>query len=182
VAAGATEVADPGPARAPSPRELRDTVDHLAVDRLLARYADTVTRRAWDELAGFFRPDCVVRIDTVTRAPFELTGPAEVGEFIGGAVERFDFFEFVVLNSMVTLHADGDTDRATARMFMCEQRRSADDAAWSTAYGVYVDRLRRVDDQWWFAARSYRSLGRTGADGGVFPFPDLGPTAGGTGS
>jgi hypothetical protein len=168
------------PSLAPSPRELRDTVDHLAVNRLQARYADTVTRRAWDELGEVFLSDCVVRIDTVTRAPFELIGPVEVGDFIGTAVERFDFFEFVVLNSMVTLQVDGEPDRARARVFMCEQRRSVDDAAWSTAYGVYVDELRRVDDEWRFAARSYRSLGRTGADGGVFPFPDLGPTAGST--
>jgi hypothetical protein len=169
---GGPERTDPG--TAPGADELRDTVDHLAVNRLHARYADVVTRRAWDELAGLFLPDCVVHIDTVTRAPFELTGPAEVGAFIGGAVDRFDFFEFVVLNSLVDLGVGGDPDAASARLFMCEQRRNAADQEWSTAYGLYRDDVRRVDGSWWFAGRSYRSLARTGPDGAAFPFPDLG--------
>lgn len=158
----------------PSQRDLADTVDHLALGRLLARYADTVTRRAWPALAGLFLPDAEVHIDTVTRDPFTLTGPDAVGSFIGGAIERFDFFEFVVLNSVVDLGVDGDPDVASARVFMCEHRRTAEDGEWSTAYGLYLDRYRRVDGRWWFSGRRYRSLARTGADGGVFPFPGLG--------
>ena len=165
MAAGQAEVA---PGNEIDPALLRDTVDHLAINRLQARYADVVTRRAWEELAELFLPDAPVHIDTVTREPFQVTGPDELGTFIGGAVERFDFFEFVILNSVVTLSADDDADAAMGRMFMCEHRRAAADGEWTTAYGRYLDRYRRVDGRWWFDGREYRSMGRTGADGGVF--------------
>lgn len=157
----------------PNDDELRDLVDRAAVADLQARYADVVTRRAWDELAGLFLPDAPVHIDTVTREPFTVRGPEELARFIGGAVERFDFFEFVILNSRVELRREGDPDAAAARVFMCEQRRAASDGEWSTAYGLYRDGYRRLDGRWWFAARAYRSLARTGVDGGAFPFPDL---------
>ncbi|MFZ4517424.1 MAG: nuclear transport factor 2 family protein [Microthrixaceae bacterium] len=157
----------------PTDDELRDLVDRDAIRELQARYADVVTRRAWPELTGLFLPDAEVRIDTVTRDPFTVTGPGELGRFIGGAVERFDFFEFVILNSLVELRVGGDPDAAAARMFMCEQRRAAADGGWSTAYGLYRDDYGRLDGRWWFTGRSYRSLARSGADGGAFPFPDL---------
>lgn len=163
----------------PTDDELRDLVDRAAVLDLQARYADVVTRRAWDELTGLFLPDATIHIDTVTRDPFTVTGPGELGRFIGGAVDRFDFFEFVILNSLVELRDGGDPDAAAARVFMCEQRRVAADGGWSTAYGLYRDRYRRVDGRWWFADRSYRSLARTGEDGGAFPFPHLPPSPGG---
>ena len=157
----------------PDPELLQQTIDHLAINRLQSAYADTVTRRDWSTLDELFLDDAAVRIDTVTREPFDVVGPAALGEFIGGAVERFDFFEFVILNALVTLGAGGDPDAATARVFMCEQRRHAATEEWSTAYGLYLDRYRRVNGRWWIAERSYRSLARTGPDGGAFPFPDL---------
>jgi hypothetical protein len=150
-----------------------ETVDHLAINRLQSAYADTVTRRDWPTLSELFLHDAVLHLDTVTRDPMEVIGPAAIGEFIGGAVERFDFFEFVALNSLVTLAVEGDRDAASGRTFMCELRRNVSDGAWTTAYGLYRDRYRRVDGRWWFAGRDYRSLARTGEDGGVFPFPDL---------
>lgn len=148
--------------------------DHVAVERLLGRYADTVTRRAWDELGDLFLSDATVHIDTVTRPAFTVTGPTALGEFIGSAVARFDFFEFVVLN-VVTLPG-ADDDHVTARVHMCEQRRDAATGEWSTAYGRYLDRVVRTADGWRFEHRDYRSLGRTGADGAVFPHPDRGST------
>jgi hypothetical protein len=152
---------------------LHDTVDHLAINRLQAGYADLVTRRDWSALHDLFLPGATVVIDTVTRPAFECVGPGALGDFIGAAVERFDFFEFVVLNSLVTLRADGDPDAARARIFMCEQRRAVADQSWTTAYGLYQDTYRRVDGRWWVASRDYRSLARNGDDGGSFGIPDL---------
>jgi hypothetical protein len=147
-----------------------DTDDVVAIGRLQSAYADVVNRRAWSELHHLFLPDTTVTIDTVTREPFVLSGPDALGEFIGTAVERFAFFEFVVLNSHVQLGAEG-ADTARARMFMCEIRRDVETLDWSTAYGLYQDRYRRVEGTWRFEARGYRSLTRT--DGDVFPFPAM---------
>ena len=147
-----------------------ETDDVVAIGRLQSAYADVVNRRAWPELRELFLDDAGVHIDTVTRDPFELTGPGALGDFIGAAVQRFAFFEFVVLNSHVELGHDG-ADSARARMFMCEIRRDVDTLDWSTAYGLYQDRYRRDGSTWRFAGRRYRSITRT--DGEVFPFPTL---------
>lgn len=147
----------------------RTTDDVVAIERLQSAYADVVNRRAWAELARLFLPDAVVRIDTVTRDPFELVGPVALGGFIDGAVQRFAFFEFIRLNAHVETDLDGDPDAARCRLFMCEVRRDVGTLDWSVAYGVYHDRYRRTADGWRFARRDYQSLTRTGGDVAAFP-------------
>lgn len=152
----------------------------VSIHRLQSAYADVVNRRAWSELDALFAPDAVVHIDTVTRPAFDLVGAAEVGRFIGGAVERFEFFEFVRLNSHLVLDDDERPAAATGRLFMCEVRRDVGSLDWSVAYGVYHDRYELDAGRWRFGRRDYQSLTRT--DGEVFPFPhhlgaQMGPTA-----
>ncbi len=144
------------------------TDDVVAIERLQSAYADVVNRRAWSELRELFVPDALIRIDTVTRPVIEVVGPAQLGEFIGGAVERFAFFEFVRLNSHLELD-DDPPGTARGRLFMCEVRRDVGTLDWSVAYGVYRDRYVRDGVRWRFGRRDYQSLTRT--DGEVFPFP-----------
>ena len=144
-------------------------LEQLAIARLQSAYADVVNRRTWEELDPLFEPDAPIRIDPVTRETIELRGPEALGEFVGSAVERFAFFEFVILNSHVELPTDDAPDEAAARIFVCEVRRDVGTLDWSVAYGVYHDRYRRRDGRWRFARRDYQSLTRTGGE--VFPFP-----------
>jgi hypothetical protein len=146
-----------------------ETADVVSLWRLQSQYADIVTRRAWDELASVFLPDVTVEVDTVTASPHHLVGPDAFTAFVAPATDRFDHFEFVILNAVVDV--DGD-DTARGRIFMCEIRREAASGEWSTAYGLYQDRYRKVDGAWWFQTRRYRSLARTGATGGVFGIPE----------
>jgi hypothetical protein len=145
----------------------QETVDYVAITRLQSAYGDVVNRRAWDEFAGLFLPDAPVHIDTVTNPVVSATGPAELGRFIGGAVERFEFFEFVILNTVVDFFG---TDAARARVYMCELRQERESGRFTTAFGLYRDEYARVDGRWWFAKRRYQSLARSGR-GEVFPFP-----------
>lgn len=154
----------------PDVDELQDAVDYVAITRLQNAYADTVTRRAWSEFDDMFLAGAPVRVDTVTYPVIELAGPQAVGDFIGGAVERFEFFEFVPLSTRVELRAGGDADRATARLYICELRQDAASGHATQAFGVYQDEYRRVDGRWWFARRDYQSLARSGR-GEVFAFP-----------
>lgn len=148
-----------------------DTADVVALWRLQATYADIVTRRAWSELASVFTPDVTIEVDTVTSAALHLEGPDGFAAFVGPATDRFDHFEFVILNTVVDVEAS-DREAARGRIFMCEIRREVESSEWSTAYGLYQDRYRRVDGQWWIAQRRYRSLARTGSNEGVFGIPD----------
>jgi hypothetical protein len=145
-----------------------DSDDVVALWRLQASYADVVNRRAWSELADLFRPDAVLHLDTVTVPPQDFVGPGAVGSFIGTAIERFDHFSFVILNTVVDMTGH---DTARGRIFMCEIRHDAAGDEWTFAYGLYQDRYVRVDERWWFGARSYRSLARTGPQAGVFGLP-----------
>jgi hypothetical protein len=147
--------------------ELQETIDYVAITRLQNAYADVVNRRAWAEFDDLFVEDAPVRVDTVTNAVVDLRGPQEIGEFIGDAIERFEFFEFVVLNTRVSI----DAGTALGRVFMCELRQSADNGLFSRAFGVYHDEYLRIDGRWMFAARAYQSLARTGR-GEVFAFPE----------
>ncbi len=153
----------------PSPDELRFEFDHSAIDRLLRSYADVVNRRAWDDLADLFLPDAVVELDLVDREPLRFDGPREFAAFIGPAVARFDFFEFVILNAHTELAVHDDVDQATARVFMCEIRHHRDEG-FSTAYGLYRDSYARTASGWRFADRRYRSLARA-PEGPVFGLP-----------
>ena len=160
---------------------MSETDDVVALWRLQSRYADVITRRAWDELPELFGARTTVYLDTVTAPPRTLVGPSEFSEVISAAMARFDHFTFVILNSVVDLDeidATGDTG-ARGRIFMCEVRHEPDRDAWSTAHGVYQDRYVRIDGRWWFAERHYRSMARTGPDEVILGIPfDLAPLGG----
>jgi SnoaL-like domain len=150
-----------------------ETDDVVALWRLQSRYADIITRRAWPELDEVFLPDTTVHVDTVTAPPRTFVGPGELGTFVAEAIERYDSFNFVILNTVVEVDAP---DRAHGRMFMCEIRHDRESDTWPAAFGVYEDRFVRVDDRWWFAERHYRSMARTGPGGQILGLPaGLGP-------
>ncbi len=153
-----------------SPPSTTSTDDAVALGRLQSRYADVVTRRAWEELHDLFLSDAAVHIDMVTQAPMSFVGPGSLGEFIGAAIERFDHFAFVILNSVVEVDED-DADSAHGRMFMCEVRHETATDTWPIAHGVYHDHYARREGRWWFAERQYRSMARMGPQGVVLGVP-----------
>jgi SnoaL-like protein len=150
--------------------DLYRVVDEQVIRSLHHAYADVVNRRAWDELRDLFIADAPIIVDLRTGEPRRLTGPAALGEFIGNAVQRFDFFELALLSARVLLD-DSDRDHATGRMYMNEIRHEHALGRWSMAYGLYQDEYARTSDGWRFAARHYHSMARTGPDLEVFEFP-----------
>jgi hypothetical protein len=156
-----------------TPGSSSETDHYVAIRRLQSAYADVVTRRAWPELSELFLPDALVEVDTRHGEVVRFERPEALADFIGDALERFDFFEFVILNTRIEVGAGGDADRADGRMYMCELRTDRDTGRWNNAFGVYHDRYERRDRRWWFAHRRYHTLGRTGEerDLDVFEFP-----------
>jgi len=158
----------------PRPERIAETLDYVEIQRLQSAYADVVTRRAWSELTELFRPEARVEVDTRRDEVLVFDGPAALGAFISGAIERFGFFEFVILNTRVEVGVNGDPDAAAGRMYMCELRTDATSGEWTNAFGVYHDRYRRHDERWWFEHRTYHSLARTADEphlAEVFEFP-----------
>lgn len=150
----------------------QDTQAYVAITRLQSAYADVVTRRAWPELVPLFAPDASIRVDTMTRPVVELVGAMALGEFISGAIAKFELFEFVVLNTVVDIAGDGT---ATGRVYMVEIRQEREGGDWSNAFGLYQDRYVNDGGRWLFRERRYQSLARrVGSDpAAVFPMPSL---------
>ena len=149
----------------------QETIDYIAVNRLQHAYADIATRRAWAELDEIFVPDIPISIDLRDRDPLVFDSCDGFRGFVSAAVDRFEFFEFVLLNTRVYLEHDGDPDTAVARMYMSELRQDHAEHNWSVVYGVYLDRFRRIDDRWWFVSRNYSSLARPARSVEAFGFP-----------
>ena len=136
--------------------------DFLAIQRLQANYADIVTRRAWEELKQIFLADVTLQLDKRDGTPLVLQTPEAIGDFIRTSIEQFDFFEFVILNSVVDLGSP-DPRRAMARMYIVELRHSRDNGGRTNAFGLYRDTFVKQGDEWWFEGGSYRSAARTSA-------------------
>jgi hypothetical protein len=149
----------------------QETIDYVAVNRLQHAYADIATRRAWDELDEIFVPEIPISVELRDRDPYEFGNREAFKEFVSAAVDRFEFFEFVILNTRVYLEHEGDPDIAVARLYMSELRQDHAEHGWSVVYGVYHDRFRRIDGQWWFVSRNYSSLARPANDVVAFDFP-----------
>lgn len=150
------------------PAEIAEAVDHVGVTRLLAAYADAVTRRDWDAFDRLFLPDCVVTLDLVSRPALEIAGPDAMAEFVASAIERFEYFELVVLNSHVEMWPGGDRTAAAGRVFMCELRQLLGETRRTDAFGRYDDTYAKAGGRWMFAGRRYRSMARW-PEGVVFP-------------
>jgi hypothetical protein len=142
--------------------DVGEMADFIAIQRLQASYADIVTRREWSELEEIFVPDATVTIDVAEGTPLVLRTPAGVGAFIDTSIERFEFFEFVILNSVIEFGPVG-SGQATARMYMAELRQARDGGRRSTAFGLYRDTYVKDGDDWLIQERKYRSAARTSA-------------------
>ena len=158
---------------APTADELRDAVDEVAIRALISAYADVVNRRAWSELTDIVFVAAPITIDLRDRPAVEVVGPVALGEFIGGAIERFAFFEFVALNVRVELRIKGSVNHAAVRTYMCELRQDHDGTP-SRAFGLYQDQVVRIPAGWRFAARSYQSMGRGEYGLDLMPPPTFG--------
>jgi hypothetical protein len=144
--------------------------DYLAIRRLQDAYADVVSRRAFGELHDLFLPTAAVMIE-LPGGTREVTGPDDFGRFVGKRIAGLEFFQFVILNSVVD-HVDGDPDRAHARIHMCELRQDRAEGRLTVLYGLYRDEYARVDGRWWFAHRRFAPLALTHRELEVYGYPE----------
>ena len=146
--------------------------DQQRIRDLQSRYADICSRQKFDELPTLILPDANISLDLRGRS-LDFTGPEEIGDFIAASIEPFDFFQFLIRNSVVDVDESGET--ATGRLWMSELRHVRETGQWSTIFGLYHDRYVKVDGVWMIAARQYHSLARISHaldDCVVFDFPE----------
>ncbi len=146
--------------------------DQFQIRDLQARYADICSRRAFGELVDLILPDADIVLD-LRGTELSFHGPGEIGDFIAESLEDFDFFQFVIRNTVITIDDDGET--AAGRLWMSEMRRVKETSSWSTIFGVYHDQYLKADGSWMIAGRQYHSLARLShalESCDVFAFPE----------
>jgi hypothetical protein len=136
-----------------------DLAGYVAVTRLQRTYGDVCTRRAWAELPALCTPDSVFTFRFGGGAPAELSGAAGLQQFGAGAVERFSFYQYIVLNTVVSIAGN----RADARLGVLEIGVDRESGEWLEFYGHYDDVCTQVDGTWRFARRDYRLTARRAA-------------------
>jgi len=146
------------------------TLIDLAVMRLQRAYADIATRRAWPEIASLATPDARFSFDTRSGGVVEVVGAEAFGEFGARMTAHFSFYEYIPLNTVVTI---GTTATARGRSYSLEVCEDRDTRAWINVYGFYQDDYVLFDGTWRFARRHYQTLGRrTGDRLEAFPLQD----------
>ena len=146
-----------------------DDLVYLAIARLLGRYADIATRKAWPEFPPLATPDARFTFDTA-RGVVEVVGPDAFAEFGAQSLEGFTFYEYIPLNHVVQVDS---AEAARGRVYSFEVGEQRDRGAWATFYGLYHDDYVCVDGAWRFASRHYQALARrTNHDLEWFPMRD----------
>ena len=146
-----------------------DALAYLDIMRLQRAYADIATRRAWPEIAALAIPGARFSFDTRSGRVVELAAEA-LGEFGARATAQFSFYEYIPLNTVVTIDAAGT---ARGRSYALEVGEVRDTREWINFYGFYHDDYVRQDGAWRFARRQYQTLARrTGDRLEAFPLQD----------
>lgn len=147
-----------------------DALAYLAIMRLQRAYADIATRRAWPEIAALATPDARFSFDTRSGPVIEVVGAKALGEFGAKATGSFSFYEYLPLNTVVTIGTTGTAQGRSYSLELCEDR---DTREWINFYGLYHDDYALFDGTWRFARRQYQTLGRrTGDRMEAFPLQD----------
>ena len=138
-------------------RELREWLDRLAIQDLINRYCDAVTRADWDQCEAVFAPDAVWESPLGPR--FESRAA-----FLEGMrrTTSNDLFIQTPHSSVITLTG---SDRAKATTTLHELFRGvvpADSKLGEAGaeinidqYGIYYDDLARIDGEWKFTRRVF---------------------------
>jgi hypothetical protein len=147
-----------------------DSQAYLAITRLQSRYADIVTRRAWDEMGEIATGDARFTFDLRIGEPLVFIGPVALATFGAGATAGFSFYEYLPLNTVVDV--TGPT-AATGRFYSLEIGVEKASGRWTEFYGLYHDDYVVDGGRWRFAARAFQTVSvRSGTEVDSYPFTE----------
>jgi len=139
--------------------------DVLAIQRVVADYADAVCRRDEAAWSATWAPDCVWEL---TDGRSSQGRPATVALW-REALARYPWVAQVVTGCLVDVADRAET--ATASTYILELNRLLDGSG-ALHLGQYSDTLARADGRWSFTSRRLHLLYRGPLDpGDVMPFP-----------
>jgi hypothetical protein len=149
----------------------RELLAHVAITRLQGRYADIASRQAWAEMRSIVLADATFSFDLGAGDVLTFVGPDELAAFGARACERFAFYQYIPLNTVVTLTA---RNRASGRSYALEIGVDKASGEWTEYYGLYHDDYAVDHDEWRFARRHFQTVARRG-EGRTPTFPPTPP-------
>lgn len=148
-----------------------EAADIIAIQHLVAGYAEAVSRGDVDEAVAGYAPDGVLSSPTTADA----VGPLAVADVIKSTTAGLEIVFQTVHLGLVRV----DGDRAFGRFPITEWARRSSDGRGIQFLGVYDDEYVRLDVGWRFMRRRLvpRTIGKPeGLTGRVVPFDGLGPS------
>ena len=136
-----------------------NTADVLAIQRLLADYADAVATRDQTAWAATWTDDCVWHLSGGRSS----VGLVDTVALWVSAIARYPWVSQLVTNTMIDL--DGD-DTAHGRCTILEINRVVDGSG-AMHVGSYDDRYRKSQGRWQFAERRLHLMYRASLDPGT---------------
>jgi len=130
-----------------------DAETYTAIQQLQRSYADIATRMAWDEAGSVLAPDIHITFNTSSGAVYEIDGLAAYAEF-GANMTGFVFYEYLPVSFVVSPDPDGTLVGRTYSLEVAEN----DAGDWLEFYGQYDDTYAKVDGEWRFTRRIYRTV------------------------
>jgi hypothetical protein len=138
------------------------SVECHAIEQLIHRYSDAVTRADWDQHEGVFAADAIIEV--ASPFDFRAEGARAIREQTSAGSARLDFLIHRVDSVVVELL---DADHAQATSTIHEMGRgpapglSGDQAdTWLNweQYAIYYDDIARIDGAWKFTHRYCQPL------------------------
>jgi len=148
--------------------ELRRWIDRQAVEDLIHRYSDAITRADWDQHEAVFAPDAVIEV--ASPFDFRAEGAREIRRQTSEGSARLEFLIHRV-DSVVIRFVDPEHAQATSTIH--EMGRGvlpgfsgtdADTALSWEQYGVYYDDVVKIGGEWKFARRFCQPIYYVGSD------------------
>jgi len=121
--------------------------DHFAIQDVISRYTNAVTRRDWGGIAATFSPKATWEVVGGPH-PFRVEG-AGLGEGLKQGIETTSCL--IQLISPPAIEINGD--RATAHCNIHEFGEMLDRKSHFEASGLYDDVLTKIAGRWYFASR-----------------------------
>jgi hypothetical protein len=130
-----------------------DAETYFAIEQLQRAYADMATRGAWDQVRSLLTEDAHITFTTSSGSVFETRGAREFAAF-GAKMTGFAFFEYIVLNFVVSRGDDGSLVGRTHSLELAESQAGE----WIESFSVYDDTYADTDGEWRFARRVHKTI------------------------
>jgi hypothetical protein len=139
--------------------EVQCWMDRLAIQELIARYADAVTRGDWDQCEGVFTPDALCESRALD---MRHEGARAIREFLEDSMSQAEILIQTPHSSVIRILGD-ESAQATTTIHEFLRMVTVSDGAYGPAgtelnleqYGVYFDDATRFDGHWKLTRRLF---------------------------